>query len=77
MYVLVCKGLTIDDVGVSVDTVAQETRPGAGLETGDFVKENLGGATVERLSRGVAFGACFCSCSEITSASDPPCFFVV
>ena len=36
---LVCKGLSIDDVGVSRDTVFQETRPGAGFETGDFIKE--------------------------------------
>ena len=27
----------------------QEVRPGAGFETGDFVTEKLGGATVERL----------------------------
>ena len=29
--------------------VFQEIRPGAGFKPGDFVKENLGGATVERL----------------------------
>ena len=33
----------MDDVGVSTDTVFQEIRPGAGFETGDFVKEKLGG----------------------------------
>ena len=44
-----CKGLSIDDVGVSRDPAFQEIRPGAGLETGDFVKETLGGLTVERL----------------------------
>ena len=38
-----CKGLSIDDVGVSRDTVFQEKRPGAVFETGDFVKEKLGG----------------------------------
>ena len=40
-----CKGLSIDDVGVSRDAVFQEIRPGAGFgfETGDFVKEELGG----------------------------------
>ena len=27
-------------------------RPGAGFETGDFVKEKLGGVTVERLAGG-------------------------
>ena len=36
------KGLSIDDVGVSRDTVFQEIRPGADFETGDFVKERLG-----------------------------------
>ena len=39
---LVCKDLSIDVVGVSRDTVFQEVRPGAGFETGDFVKEKLG-----------------------------------
>ena len=39
-----CKGLTtIDDVGVSRDTVFQEIRPGFGFKTDDFVKEKLGG----------------------------------
>ena len=38
-----CKGLSIDDVGVSRDTVFQEIRPGAGFETDDTVKEELGG----------------------------------
>ena len=40
------KGLSIDDVGVSRDTMFQEIRPGSGFETVDFVKEKL---TVERL----------------------------
>ena len=44
IYFLVCKGLSIDDVGVSRDTVFQEIRRGAGFETGDSVKENFGGA---------------------------------
>ena len=43
MYFLVCKGLSINDVGVSRDTVFQEIRSGAGFETGDSVKETLGG----------------------------------
>ena len=43
MYFLVCKGLSIDGVGVSRDTVFQEVRRGAGFESGDFVKEKLGG----------------------------------
>ena len=41
-----CKGLSIDDVGVSRDTIFQENliRPGAGgFETGNFVEEKLGG----------------------------------
>ena len=38
-----CKGLSIDGVGVSRGTVVQEIRPGVGFETGDFVKEKLGG----------------------------------
>ena len=42
-YFLVCKGISINDVGVSRDTVFQEIRlPGAGFETADFVKEKLG-----------------------------------
>ena len=40
MYFLVC--ISIDDVGVSRDTVLQEARLGAGFETGDFVKEKMG-----------------------------------
>ena len=42
IYFLECKGLSIDDVGVSRDTVFQEIRPGADFETGDFVQERLG-----------------------------------
>ena len=54
---LVCKGLSIDNVGVSRNTafreirqgtgfetgVFREIRQGAGFETGDFVIEKLGG----------------------------------
>ena len=43
MFFLVCKDLSIDDVGVSRDTVFQEIWPGAGCETGDLVKETLRG----------------------------------
>ena len=43
------KSLSIDDVGVSRASVFQEIQSGVGFETGDFVKEMLGGATVERL----------------------------
>ena len=34
---------------VSRDTVFQEMRPGAGFETGGFVKKKVGGANAERL----------------------------
>ena len=34
---------------VARGAVFQEVRPGAGLKTGDFVQETLGGVTVERL----------------------------
>ena len=43
IHFLVCKGLSIDDVGVSRHTIVQEIRRGAGFETDDFVKEKLGG----------------------------------
>ena len=33
----------MDAVGVSRDTMFQKIRPGDGFETGDFVKEKLGG----------------------------------
>ena len=45
------KGLTIDNVGVSVDTVFQVIRPGAGFETGDFVEKRLGGLATVRTTR--------------------------
>ena len=42
--VLVCTGLSNDDVGVVArGTVFQDIRPGAGFKTGDFVKEKFGG----------------------------------
>ena len=37
------EGLSNHDVGVARGIVFQETRPGAGFKTGDFVKEKLGG----------------------------------
>ena len=45
IFSCVHKGLSIDDVGVSRDTVFQEIRQGVGFETGDFVatEEKLGG----------------------------------
>ena len=42
-HVLVCEGLSNDDVGVARGIVFQEIRPGAGFKTGDFGKEKLGG----------------------------------
>ena len=42
-HFLVCKGLSIDDVGGSRDTVFQEKQSRAGFETSDFVKEKLRG----------------------------------
>ena len=47
---LVCEGLSTDDVGVARGTVLQEIRPCAGFKTDHFVKEKLGGATVERFA---------------------------
>ena len=56
MYFSVCKGLSIDSVGVPRDTAFQEIRPGAGFETGDSVKEMSGGLpTVERLGGTLPF----------------------
>ena len=46
MYLLVCKGRSNDDVGVSRGTVLRGVRPGAGFKTGDFVRENLGGLSL-------------------------------
>ena len=40
---------------VSRDTAFQTIRPGAGSETGDFVKKTFGPATVERLETDVRF----------------------
>ena len=51
MYLLVCKGLTIDDVGVSREPrISGDTVGGWFLKPSICVKETLGGgATVERL----------------------------
>ena len=51
MYFLLFKGRSNDDVGVARGTVVQALRSGAGFKTGDFAKEKLGGAIVERLLR--------------------------
>ena len=50
MYFLGCKGLSIDDVAGSRDTVfvIQEIRPGAGFETGDFGVRKVGGGGLYR-----------------------------
>ena len=40
LYIFLCaKDLSIDDVGVSRDTVFQDFRPAAGFKTGDFGEE--------------------------------------
>ena len=36
-----CKRLSNDDVGVARGTMFHEIRPGAGFETGDFVRKKL------------------------------------
>ena len=48
-YFLLCVKVyvSIDDVGMSRDTVFQEIRPGVGIETGDFVREMLEGLPPE------------------------------
>ena len=58
---LFCEGLPNGDVGEARGTAFQEIRPWAGFETGNFVKEMLGGATVVRLrwDGGVSFGGTF------------------
>ena len=43
IFLFAKKGLSNDDVGGTRGTAFQEIRPGAGFETGDFVKEKLGG----------------------------------
>ena len=43
VYVLVCKGLSDDDVGVAWGTVSEEIRPAAGVKTSDLVIEKIGG----------------------------------
>ena len=55
-----CKYLSNDDVGAARGTVFQEIRAGAGLETVDFVKEKLGGATVVRLMECLSVVKCTC-----------------
>ena len=40
-YCLVCKGLSNNGVRVGRGPVLQETRPGAGFKTSDFVEEKL------------------------------------
>ena len=42
LYVLVCNGLSDDDVGVARDAVSEENWPGASFKTDDFGKEKLG-----------------------------------
>ena len=44
-----CKGRLNGDVSVARGIEFQEARPGAGFQTGHFVQEKAGGATVVRL----------------------------
>ena len=53
MYFIVCKGRSNDGVGVARGIVFQALRPGAGFQTGDFVKEKLGGGYRTTTLRGV------------------------
>ena len=46
----------------SRDTVSQEIRLGAGVETGGFVKEKLAGATVQRL---ISYGDLFAGLADV------------
>ena len=43
IHFLVCKGLSDDDIRVARATVFQAIRPGAGVETGDVVREKVEG----------------------------------
>ena len=56
-YFLVCRGVSIDGVGVSRDTVFQEIRPGAGFETGDFDKDKSRGGYRRKMSHFLNGGA--------------------
>ena len=47
-HVHVCKGPSNDDVGAARGTIFQEIRLGSCFKTVDFVKEKLGGGTVEQ-----------------------------
>ena len=40
---LVCNGVSNDDIEVERGTVFQEIRPRAGFKTGDFIKKSWGG----------------------------------
>ena len=51
MIFLFSKRQLNDDVGGARGTVFQKIHPGAGFKTGDFVKKQMGGATVERFDR--------------------------
>ena len=41
VHFLVCKGLSNGDIGVTRGAVIKDIRPGAGVNTGDFVEEKL------------------------------------
>ena len=51
IHFLVCKGRSNDDGRVARETVSKEIHLGAGFKPGDFVREIMGGYTVERVPR--------------------------
>ena len=56
-----CTGLSIDNVGVKGHRISGDTT-GSRFETGDFDKEKLGGATVERL---ISYGDLFAGLADV------------
>ena len=54
VHVLYCEGLSNNGVGVTRGAVLQEIRPGAGFKNRRFGSRKVGGATVVRLSSGIA-----------------------
>ena len=48
IYFVVCKGPSIDDDGVSRDTIFQEIQPGATFKTAISMMKSWGGYRLER-----------------------------
>ena len=59
LYFLACEGLSNDGAGLENGAVFQELRPGAGFETGDFVKYKLGGLPQNDAQNMFCIGAMF------------------